>query len=161
MIFLTVGTQLPFDRLVKIVDSWAFTNKRKDIIAQVGHSNYLPKQITCVNFLKHQEVIEMIEAASVVIAHAGIGTIITAIDLDKPIIIFPRRMSLGEQRSDHQLATAKHLASRGLVCVAKDEEDLLLNLERAETYKTTRSAKHCSQTKLIDFISNFIEEVYS
>ncbi len=36
MILVTVGTDGPFDRLIRIVDDWACRNNRSDIFAQIG-----------------------------------------------------------------------------------------------------------------------------
>ncbi len=37
MIFVTVGEQLPFDRLVRAVDEWAAASG-KEVFAQIGNS---------------------------------------------------------------------------------------------------------------------------
>ena len=49
------------------------------------------------------------------------GTIITALELGKPILVVPRLGKLGETRNDHQVATAKRLAEDELVLAAYDE----------------------------------------
>jgi UDP-N-acetylglucosamine transferase subunit ALG13 len=101
MIFVTVGTQVQFDRLIRTVDERAGARERSDIFAQIGPSNHQ---------LKHERLIEptrfrnCVEAASLVITHAGMGSIITALELGKRIIVMPRRASLGEHRNDHQVA---------------------------------------------------------
>jgi hypothetical protein len=43
MIFATVGTQLPFDRLVRGLDQWASRNPQEEIFAQIGQANYIPE----------------------------------------------------------------------------------------------------------------------
>ncbi|MGO7205561.1 glucuronosyltransferase, partial [Rhizobium ruizarguesonis] len=42
MILVTVGTQLPFDRLVKAVDTFA-TELSKPVLAQIGRGSYTPQ----------------------------------------------------------------------------------------------------------------------
>ena len=64
------------------------------------------------------------------IAHAGMGSIITALELGKQIIIMPRRASLGEHRNDHQVATAKQFAAQGRIEVALDETELADKLDQ-------------------------------
>jgi UDP-N-acetylglucosamine transferase subunit ALG13 len=59
----------------------------------------------------------MLEAAGI-IAHAGMGTVLCALELGKPLLIVPRRASLGEHRNEHQMATARRLAELGSVSVA-------------------------------------------
>jgi len=52
MILLSVGTQLPFDRLVRAVDDWAVGCGRVDVIAQ---SDYAPRNLKCFQFLPPEE----------------------------------------------------------------------------------------------------------
>jgi UDP-N-acetylglucosamine transferase subunit ALG13 len=57
------------------------------------------------------------------------GTILSALELGKPLLIMPRRVELGEHRNDHQLATAHRLADLGRVNVAFDETELAAKLD--------------------------------
>ena len=41
MIFLTVGTQLPFDRLVTVVNEFSIANPEVKIVGQVGHTKVI------------------------------------------------------------------------------------------------------------------------
>jgi UDP-N-acetylglucosamine transferase subunit ALG13 len=52
------------------------------------------------------------------------GSIISAIEAGKPILMLPRLESRGEHNTDHQLATAKHVGVRPGLHVAADEADL-------------------------------------
>ncbi len=68
-----------------------------------------------------------------VIAHAGMGSIISALEIGKPIVVMPRRGSLRETRNDHQVATAERFGSRGRVIVADDHKDFAAKLDYALT----------------------------
>jgi UDP-N-acetylglucosamine transferase subunit ALG13 len=105
VIFVTVGSSEPFDRLVRAVDEWAGLRGRSDVFAQIGHSDYQPKHIQCSKFLDPSEFRTRFNNAQFVVAHAGMGSIITALEIGKPIVVMPRRAHLGETRSDHQVAT--------------------------------------------------------
>ena len=52
------------------------------------------------------------------------GSIITALEVGKPIVILPRREHLNETRNDHQLASANQFSSRPGIIVALDETQL-------------------------------------
>ena len=119
MIFVTVGTQLPFDRLVKAVDDWAEVSDERDIIAQVGPADYAPRHFA-----------RLLRECSVIVAHAGIGSIATARNLGKPIIVLPRDHLRGEHRDGHQIATAAEFAGRPGIYIAADEAEVgvLLNM---------------------------------
>lgn len=136
MIFLTLGTHEPFDRLVRAVDDWCrSTGRGAEVFGQItDHPGYEPKAFKWVATLPPQEYRARCREAALIIAHAGMGSIITAMTYHKPIVIMPRRADLGEQRNDHQLATAERFGPRPGVFVAADETALpaLLNSLLAE-----------------------------
>lgn len=108
MILLTVGSQLPFDRLVRALDAIA-PELERDIFAQIGNSGYTPQNMRYEKFVDSGRMTQLVAEASVIVCHAGIGSIISAQKNLKPAIIFPRLAKFGEHRNDHQLATARHL----------------------------------------------------
>jgi len=112
---------MPFDRLIGWADAWATQNERNDFAAQIGPSDFAPRNLEVLPFLDPQAFRRKMEEASAVVAHAGMGTIITALELGKPILVVPRLGRLGETRNDHQVATAKRLAGDDLVLAAYDE----------------------------------------
>jgi UDP-N-acetylglucosamine transferase subunit ALG13 len=118
MIFATVGTQLPFDRLISALDAWAGRNPHVEVFAQLGRGRHLPQNMQWARDIGPAEFRARMAECSTVVAHAGMGSIISAIELGKRVIVMPRRASLGEHRNDHQLATAEHFSHlRGLAIV--------------------------------------------
>ena len=105
MILVAVGTQFPFDRLVETVDRWAATSGT-DVVGQIGPSTYKPAHIKAQSFFPPEEFESLLKHADVMIAHCGMGSILSALSLGKPIIVMPRSASRGEHRNDHQFATA-------------------------------------------------------
>jgi UDP-N-acetylglucosamine transferase subunit ALG13 len=124
VIFVTVGTQLAFDRLITAVDVWAATNSGCEVFAQIGPSRLVPRHIESAQFVSPGECSERMHAATAIVAHAGMGTILSALELGKPLLVMPRRASLGEHRNEHQLATSQRFAELGRVKVAFDETEL-------------------------------------
>ena len=124
MIFVTVGTQLPFDRLVGAVDTWAGAAAGREVFAQIGPARIEPRHIEYARFISPQQCSERMVAATAIVAHAGMGTILTALELGKPLLIMPRRGELGEHRTDHQFETARRFAELGRVIVAFEETEL-------------------------------------
>lgn len=158
MIFVTVGAQMPFDRLIHTVDDWAASRGRSDIFAQIGPSNFNPKFITVARFIDPLDFRKRIEASSLIVGHAGMGTIITALEYGKPIIVMPRRGELRETRNDHQVATVMHLMKQGRVMVALDENELIEKLDRFEpSHEMKRIQPHASRC-LIAALRCFIEQ---
>lgn len=155
MIFVTVGTQAPFDRLIKAIDSIA-ANLDEPVIAQALNGSYEPKHIETLGFLTPKEFDEYFNSASLVIAHAGMGTIISALTKNKPLVIFPRRASLGEHRNEHQMATARRLGSMKLTNVALEENDLQKLIVSRRDLKPCPTIGESASQGLIDSISSFI-----
>lgn len=156
MIFVTVGAQMPFDRLVKAVDQWAFDRGRGDVFAQIGPSDYRPSKIQWTNFLGPEEFKRRFEAAQVIVAHAGTGSIITALQLGKPILVMPRRAALRETRNDHQVATAEQFRRFESVVVAWDEKELVTRLEGIEDLEGRQAVGSHASPELVDAIRGFI-----
>ena len=124
MIFLTVGSEITFDRLVNAVDIWCGNNDKEEVFGQIGDpgcDGYRPKNFDWVKFLSPDEYRKKYDNAELIIGHAGMGAIITALVKAKPILIMPRRVAFYETRSDHQLATAKKFSKRKGIFVAEDE----------------------------------------
>jgi UDP-N-acetylglucosamine transferase subunit ALG13 len=132
MILVSVGSQTPFDRLVKAIDEWAGSRGRRDVFAQIGESSLQPSNVTWKKFIPPDEFREKVRTAGVIVAHAGMGSIITALELGKPILVMPRRAALNETRNDHQVATAQRFEAQGRIAVAYDEHELLERLDRLD-----------------------------
>lgn len=131
MILATVGTQLPFPRLVQALDRLA-PQLAEPVIAQTGKCSFQPENIVQYENVAPIQFDELFKAARTVVAHAGIGTVLAAKKYHKPIILFPRRAAFGEHRNDHQLSTAEQLRHRSGIHVAWTEhelEELLLSKE--------------------------------
>ena len=159
MIFVTVGAQMPFDRLVKVVDQWAGENERGDVFAQIGLSEYHPLNIQSAQFLTPKEFKCMYETAKVIVAHAGTGSIITALQLGKPILIMPRRANLRETRNDHQVATSEQFRRFDSVVVAWNEKELITKLEGIDNLHGSKKIGSSASRELVGAIREFIDGV--
>lgn len=156
MIVVTVGTQLPFDRLVHSVDRWAAEHPDVEIVAQTGHASERPHHFRSEPFFGRHQLDALMAQSSLIVAHAGIGTILRALELQVPIIVMPRRAALGEHRNDHQLASAERLGARGLVEVADDEHALHRLLDRRDELSASRRVLE-PPVELIEAIRRFVD----
>jgi UDP-N-acetylglucosamine transferase subunit ALG13 len=159
MIFVTVGTSTPFDRLIRAIDEWAGLHHRDDVFAQIGLSDYRPKNIEAVKLLNPPDFSGHFNAAQFVVAHAGMGSIITALEIGKPLVIMPRRAHFGETRNDHQFATANQFKAQRGIIVALDEEELIHKLDQAEIVPVASQIGAQASPSLISAVRAFIEEV--
>ena len=158
MIFLTVGTLFPFDRLVKAVDiTIAKNNGYEKVFAQVGKTNYEPKNIEYTAILENRNFDKKISDADYLISHAGIGTITMALELNKPLLVMPRRKKFKEHVNDHQVATARKFEELGHILVAYTEEELPDKLRELKTFVPKLRT---NQAKAVaDRIAKFLNEL--
>jgi UDP-N-acetylglucosamine transferase subunit ALG13 len=138
VILVAVGTQFPFDRLVETVDRWAATCGT-NVVGQIGPSTYKPAHIRAHRFIPPKEFESLLKQADVVIAHCGMGSILSALSLGRPIIVMPRSASRGEHRNDHQFATAERFSRQPGVTVAWDEAEMSRCLERISALQDSSS----------------------
>ncbi|PKP46554.1 MAG: hypothetical protein CVT94_14355 [Bacteroidetes bacterium HGW-Bacteroidetes-11] len=157
-IFVVVGTQEPFDRMVKTIDLWARNNITHSIFAQISRTEYKPESIGFTDFISPELFDQHFNEADLIVSHAGMGTIISALRHSKPIIVMPRMASMHEHRNDHQLATAKSFEKLGYVQAVYSEEELFKALDSAERIEPAAKIGPGASTGLINTIKNFIDK---
>ena len=125
MIFVTIGSMFPFDRLIRAMDLWAAAQPQQvEILAQTGEGGYRPEHMRWTPSLERADYARTVAGAELVVAHAGMGSVITAGEYGKPIVLLPRLGSRGEHTNDHQVDTARWLRGRPGLFVADTEADL-------------------------------------
>jgi UDP-N-acetylglucosamine transferase subunit ALG13 len=123
-IFVSVGSMMPFDRLVRTMDAWAAANPAVPVLIQIGKGTHEPQHSQWVRKLPLADYQARVADCALFVAHCGMGSIISAIQAGKPILMLPRLADLGEHNTDHQLATARHVGIRPGLHVAADADDL-------------------------------------
>jgi UDP-N-acetylglucosamine transferase subunit ALG13 len=158
MIFLTVGTQFPFERLVKSVDEIIGRNGfKEEIFAQIGDSAYQPRNFEAVPSLEKHLFDKCIREASGIISHAGVGTIIMALNNGKPLLVMPRLKRYGEVINDHQVAIAEKFEELGHILVAYQEKDLLENFKKLKGF--VPKPRENQAKELVNRINTFLNEL--
>ena len=158
MIFVTVGSQMPFDRLIRGIDAWAEANGRDDLVAQIGDTEFEPRALRWSRRLSATAFEQHCQEATAIVAHAGMGSILTALQHGTPILVMPRRADRRETRNDHQVATATRLAERGLVHVAMDDDDLPGQLDRLGELGASSRISSDASPELLAAIREAIEQ---
>ena len=157
-IFVTVGTQLPFDRLVGAVDAWAARHPEADVFAQIG-AGIAPCHARHAANVDPQTFARSVAAADVVVAHAGMGTILTALELGKPVLVMPRRAALGEHRNEHQRATVARLAHLEALHVVEQEAEVARALDAllgARGQRCAAAAPSSARVELVRAVAAFV-----
>lgn len=155
MIFVTVGTQLGFDRLIAGVDAWA-ARRRSRVFVQFGPGAYVPRYCEAVRTCSAVEWERHFTAAKRVVSHVGVGTLLKSLDHAKPLIAMPRLASLNEHRNDHQLATAARFRDFPGITIVESDEELAQALDGQDEARAERAGSDEWQ-RLIKSISAFIE----
>lgn len=156
MIFVTVGMQLGFDRLIRAMDELA-PQLNEEVIAQIGSGEYIPHNLSFQRHYTPNEIEALFDASRLIIAHAGIGTMLAAKHHAKPLVMLPRRANLGEHRNDHQLATARQLRGRPGIAIAFESEELPVTIAQASTLAPATTTNSPEQDRLKQAIAIFIE----
>jgi len=158
MIFLTVGSMFTFDRLVRAVDEAAGRAAVFDeVFAQVGIGGYRPRNMKFAETLEREVYREYVAKSKAMIGHAGMGTILMALDAGRPLLVMPRLKRFGEIVNDHQVATAERFASNGYVLEAADERQIEAKLAQLKTF--VPRARKANPAPVVARVSAALDEI--
>lgn len=160
IIFITLGSQkFQFNRLLKAVDELCErgTIEAEDVFAQIGYSDYLPKNFNYKRFLDRDEFSKEMEKADIVITHGGTGAIIGAVKKGKKVIAVPRLAKYGEHVDDHQLQLIKQFDDLNLICSCQDTSKLDVALKIAQITKYNRYESNT--INIISSIEDYIKGI--
>jgi UDP-N-acetylglucosamine transferase subunit ALG13 len=123
MILVTTGSSgAPFDRLISVIER--LEARDEEIVVQHGPSKIRPSGATCVDFLPFERLSELVRTARVVVAHAGVGSILLCLTWGQAPVVVPRQSRYGEVIDDHQLMLARRLVTLGAVTCVEDANHL-------------------------------------
>lgn len=156
MIFVIVGSQkFQFNRLLKEIDRLIEENKiTEEIFAQIGYSDYKPKNYKYSNFLDRDEFSNIMSKCDKVITHGGTGAIMGALKQEKKVIVVPRLKRFGEHVDDHQIQIISEFKELDFIEAIYDINDLKNVINKVENKKVK---KYSSNTDIfIKDIEEFI-----
>lgn len=150
MIFVCLGTQkFQFNRLLKwidqLIDEKVIT---ETVFAQIGFSDYIPKNYDYIDFLCHDEFVKRIEECDLFITHGGVGSIQEGRQFDKKIIVVPRKAEFNEHIDNHQLEIAKKYDEMNLILKCEEYEELKSKLVNKE-YENIGKKTHIKKNELL------------
>lgn len=153
MIFVTVGSMLPFDRLIRTMDAWSARHPEVEVHAQIGEGAFAPRHMKWDRMLTGTRFKAMVAASELIVAHAGTGSVFTALEARKPILLVPRYASLKEHTTDHQLHTANWLRSISAIAIAELNDNIDQKIEE------TRLRRGNAETFSSAAPSSFLEKI--
>ncbi|GFQ02042.1 UDP-n-acetylglucosamine transferase subunit alg13 homolog [Phtheirospermum japonicum] len=126
IVFVTVGTTC-FDSLVRSVDTKEvrealFKKGYTDLVIQMGRGSYIPTKsaggdgsVSVDYFTFSSSIADYLKSASLVISHAGSGSIFETLRLKKPLIVVVNE----DLMDNHQSELAEELAERNHLFCAR------------------------------------------
>lgn len=155
-LFATVGTVLPFDRMINSVHQLMQEGViTETVVAQTGESDIAPEGIEVHKTLPQDDMDRHLKESGIAIVHGGSGSMLGAIRAGCAVIAMPRRHDLGEHYDDHQFELVGAFRDQGLVFEARDVDSL------REAIKAAREGKGKSveidPNAYARFIGGFLE----
>ncbi len=132
MIFASFGNvPKDFSRFARALDAFAGAAEEK-VYVQYGYTLFSFRNAVGIQFLTHDELMDYIRKADVVVLQGGWGTISEALLLHKRIVAVPRRPPLEHNHEQGDLI--RKLEDLGCVIGVYDEKDLPEKIERARSF---------------------------
>lgn len=158
MIFVAVGTQFSFDRLIQYMDEWASQND-ETVFAQIGDGDYIPENMQWERFLNGDQYNQRINEATAFVSHAGMGNIISAREHQTPVIVINRQFELGEHRNNHQADGLVWMSQLPGVYTADTKEALFTQLAKRAELTSPAESGNQKREQLIQFIGDYVEGI--
>jgi beta-1,4-N-acetylglucosaminyltransferase len=151
--FVTVGNATqPFPRLLVAIAEQA-ERLPQPVTIQYGNNDFSCETCQTVAFMKMEEFAENLAKATLVVMHAGAGSIIHAIQAGKVPVVVPRRAEYGEIIDNHQIEFAQSLATEGRVVVLEDVAGLERAIKEAIARQAEINQQLATQPRLVTIIA--------
>lgn len=158
MIFVILGTQnMPFTRLLDAVEKQAKQGIIKDeIIVQAGVTKYTSSYMKVFDLIPSDEFEDLVNKADLIITHAGVGSILSAITLGKVTIAAARDKKYKEHVNNHQYEILERFMEDGYVLGLTDFDKLDDILIKAKSFvpKPYVSTRNILISKIDDFMNS-------
>lgn len=128
MIFITVGTVLPYDALIQMMDTMRALLKVKDkVYAQIGRGKYIPKNMKYLRFVGNMN--EVYERADIIISACGAGTVLENVVHGRKLIVVQNPGITGRYERD----LVSKLESLGCLIWCKNLSSLMACIDESRT----------------------------
>lgn len=135
MILVTIGmNDSPYVPLFEAMDCLAPKLNEK-VIQQIGSLQFTGKNSECFTYLPDEKMSEMFDSASVIVCHAGIGTIVNGLKRNIPLVLIPRNVIDPSVEHDQQIIVAHKIESMGRGVIVNNLAELETKIEEARGLK--------------------------
>jgi UDP-N-acetylglucosamine transferase subunit ALG13 len=159
LILVVLGThELPFTRLLDEVERVKRDGLIQDeIIVQHGHTKYNSEHLTLKPFFSFEKMDLLYEQASLIITHAGTGSVINGLRKGKTVIAAPRLKKYGEHNDDHQLELVEVFTEQGHILPYHENDHLENVLKAAQTF--VPRPYESGNKRMVEILEGFISEI--
>ncbi len=147
MILVTLGTQdKSFVRLLKTIEKAKKKGIIQDeIVVQGGYTTYQSDAFQVFDLIPMEEFEQLMDEASLVITHGGVGSILTALQKGKKVIAAPRLKKYKEHTNNHQIEIVDAFAKEGYLLPLKDFSQFAKIYKKSQTFQPKKYTSHQKQ----------------
>ena len=159
MILVTLGTQdKSFKRLLNAVQK-CIDDKviNEEVVVQTGCTKYNSKDMKIFDLMSQEQLDKYRKQARIIITHAGVGSILDSLRLDKKIIAAARLKKYHEHTNDHQLQILNNFANDGYIIKLENFDDLSFILNNIDSFNPKKYDGN--NEKIKNMIVEFIESI--
>lgn len=159
MIFVILGTQdKPFTRLLNAIEKQIEDSIiQEEVIVQAGITSFESKNMRIFDYILMEDFQRYIEEASLIITHAGVGSILTALKAHKPIIAAARESSYKEHVNDHQKEILNLFEEEKYILGLHDFDRLDILYKLSKTFQVKEYVS--TQMDIVSSIRSYIDEL--
>lgn len=143
-----------FDRLIRWMDSIA-EKLDEEIVMQIGNTEYVPAHARYFRFESKEKMDQYYLDARIIVCHAGVGSLMTSLEKEKPVIAVPRSSDLGEVIDNHQFEISKELENEGRIKVAYTMNEVEHHLLEVKYVSSNLGMKN----ELVESLKHYINQL--
>lgn len=159
MILVLLGTQNnSFNRLLEEIErNIENDNIKEEVLVQAGCTKYKSKKMKIFDFVSREEIEKLIEKASYIITHGGVGSILSSLQKGKRVIAVPRMDMYDEHVNNHQIDIVQKFNEQGHIIGVTGVEELTNAIKKIDKFEP--KPYKSNSDKLINIVEKFIDGV--
>lgn len=159
MILVLLGTfPIEFNRPLIEIEKLCHEGKiNEEIIVQSGYTQFSSSYMKIYPFIPPPELAELYQQARIIISHAGSGSLIKGIKLNKKIIAIARLAKYNEVVDDHQLEILNEFARLNFVIPWNENSSLQEILSEVDQFEP--SVYISNKDKIIKYLTDYIDSL--
>ena len=158
MILVSLGTQdKEFSRLLLMIQKLVDENLIKEkVIVQAGYTKFKTDTMEVFDYVSMDKFSELLDECDLLITHGGVGTIMSALKLKKPVIACARLAKFHEHHNDHQCEIIEAFEKQGYLIKCDEEHSLKECLQQAKEFRSKEIISNNSN--FISILKEYIGE---